>query len=689
VVEDIVSIDNSRKRHSKENGQDKEKLDKSVFTHSRLFTSVMIYGTLLMTFLVILFIETKHFQPFVNSKNSIFIFSVSLLSISLIIKLMFESKFKFSYSLINIFAILYLFWNIISYYVFQYTSKIYLILTICYLLLFFIVQYIFTKKDVIKVFFSFSIINILMGIYGIMQFLGKDFSFFVNYFGSRFEIGTRVFTTLGNPNLQGGYSVFILPITIAFFIYSYRLFRKSSKESLFKSKLLLIFAFLSFVFNFLLLLMAQTRGSWIAGFVTIIVFIILYYWKKEFIFIKKHIVKSIIILLVLIFLGVFVFSILPETIVNPQTVDIRLFYYQNTVDMIIESPSTLLFGRGIGSFSAYYPLFRDKRIAYGLGEKNLEFRVEHPHNEHLEILSDLGIIGYLFFVGLVLSAIFLLLRKNDILSKGIAVALIGVLFDGLMMQNLRFVSIALLFWFALGLSSIGVLKITKENNKVININKNIFLMLISIILIFMLFSILIFSLNHYQQGESVKQGLFYYTNQNNQKAVYFLQDSYDKDSTDKRTLYYLAPSYESIGNDDEALKYYKQLLDLDNNFIQANSNLAMIYFKNGDIVSSKKYFLRQIRSNNMFWRPYYMLAYIFIGEGNLQKSFENTIELLEINKLERLPDEVLIFALKVQGQYYAENKIYEEMIEVYQKLYEILPEGEEKSQIDIILRELR
>lgn len=631
---------------------------------------------------VILYIEIKHFQPFVNTKNAIFIVLSSLFGIILFLKIMCKGEFKFSYNIINLFAVSYLIWNIISYFIFQYTSKIYLILTICYIFIFFIIQYFFQSKDILKIFYTFSGINIIMGFYGIMQFLGRDFAFFVNYFGSRFEIGTRVFTTLGNPNLQGGYSVFMLPITVAFVIYTYRLFRKDVQKGLNKNKLLFLFSILSFILNVLLLLMAQTRGSWIAGVVTSVVFVILYYWKKEFTFFKKHILKTCIFIILIILGGFFVFSILPETIVNPQTVDIRLFYYQNTVDMIFENPKTLLFGRGIGSFSAYYPQFRDKRVAFELGETNLEFRVEHPHNEHLEILSDMGILGYLMFLGIVIVALFLLLKKNDILSIGLATAIVGILIDGFMMQNLRFVSIAILLWVALGLSTVEILKV-KE--KLLKIKMNGIWILIFSISVILLIVVAFFGINHYQQGELIKSGLFHYTTENNQNAVHFLQQSYDKDSTDKRTLYYLAPSYEGIGDDEKALFYYKRLLELDHNFIQANSHVAMIYFRNDDNANAIRYFLRQIRSNNMFWRPYYMLAFIFVREGNIEQAFKNSVELLEINKLSRIPDEVLIFALKVKAQYYSQNQDIENLFVIYQRLYEVLPDGDEKDQIRDVL----
>lgn len=65
------------------------------------------------------------------------------------------------------------------------------------------------------------------------------------------------------------------------------------------------------------------------------------------------------------------------------------------------------------------------------------YRVEHPHNEHLEILHDGGIIGYGLFVWMMIEVLLLLLRRKTLIATGVAVSLFGLLLDGLFSQNLR------------------------------------------------------------------------------------------------------------------------------------------------------------------------------------------------------------------------------------------------------------
>ena len=643
---------------------------------NKILKNVINIILLLMALIIPLAINIKHFKPFINIKNSIFLVTVSIMSILLILSFLFSGKLKLYMTKLNLFVLLYFVWNVISYFIFPYTEKLYFNMLVCAILLFFIIQYTFNDKWREYLFYIFGLIGVIMGIYGIMQFFGIDFSFFINYFGSRFEVGSRIFTTLGNPNLQGGFSVFLLPVLLALFI----------KKLKGKNLLLKIFSGLAFIFNLLLLLMSQTRGSWIAAIFTIIVFIIFYFWKREYKFIKNHWRGFVVGIVVFIGLIIFGLTLLPDSFVNPQTANIRLFYYTNTIDMITESTTTLLFGRGIGSFSAYYPSFRDKITAFKLGETSLEFRVEHPHNEHLEILSDLGVVGYLLFVLIIIFALFELLKNNDILSIGIATAIVGVLLDGLMMQNLRFIVVMFLLWIAIGLSSYRFK--FENNNKKLNykeFNINGIFIVVAIFLIIILGNVALYGINHFKQGDIVRYGLGYYTQGQSQEAVYYLSNSYNLDSTDKRTLYYLAPSYMGIGDDKRAIETYKELLSLDPNFIQANNNLAFIYYSNDDYVNSKKYLLKQINSNNMFWKTYYLLSLIYMREGNIGEAFEYSSRLLNLSNVISVGDDYRLSALKMQAQYYSEKKDMNKLSKVYSAMVEIMPDGKEKDQFLIAL----
>lgn len=88
-------------------------------------------------------------------------------------------------------------------------------------------------------------------------------------------------------------------------------------------------------------------------------------------------------------------------------------YWSNTVAMIRDFP---LFGSGLGTFAS----------AYGAYERTspLEFRLDHAHNDYLEYLAELGLVGDALLLGAVLypalSAYLAWRRRRDPLARTFA-----------------------------------------------------------------------------------------------------------------------------------------------------------------------------------------------------------------------------------------------------------------------------
>jgi O-antigen ligase len=151
----------------------------------------------------------------------------------------------------------------------------------------------------------------------------------------------RTFTFFGNPNILGGFGVFMLPLIAGFIIDS---FNKGNK----KSAYVLLGIFL---LNLISLAMSQTRGSWLAFVITAVVFFALYFRKKEIKLMKKHALFTGIIVVLVVILTLFAFNAFKSSrLLDNTTVNLRFFYYSNTFDMIKENP---FFGRGVGSFDVY------------------------------------------------------------------------------------------------------------------------------------------------------------------------------------------------------------------------------------------------------------------------------------------------------------------------------------------------
>jgi len=521
-------------------------------------------------------------------------------------------------------------------------------------MLFFVVSYVTDMNYRNIILHTIFIVALFSAIYGISQFMGIDYGPFKDYFGTRLELGTRIFTIFGNPNLQGGFGVFVIPLIAAFFM-------KHFKDS--KKRLLSIYLGVTLLLSFIALLMSQTRGSWIAFVITMVLFAGIIIVQRKRSFVKKHSVLASIVVLIVIAAGFGGFQLLRsnEKLINPMTADIRLYYYTNTLDMVKDD---LLFGKGVGTFNVHYPTYRDKRVAYQKGEFEMEYRVEHAHNEHLELLSDLGIVGYALFLWVIFEALYLLLKRKDIISIGMAAAILGLLIDGLMSQNLRFIVISSLLWLMIGLSTILPDQENIKKKYKFSLMKSVFSIILIVIVAFPITS----AYRTMHSNYFINPGTFYFTNNDPKSAVYAFSQALENDPDNKRALYYIAPSYKGINQPNKAIEYYMELLGHDPNFIQANYNLAQIFIETKDFDKAETYLKKQIEVNNMQWQAYYYLAIINNEAGNKYEALNYLDEVDAINIIKPINRDDYIKILKIKAQVYLDVQEFDKALEVLEEL---------------------
>ncbi len=123
--------------------------------------------------------------------------------------------------------------------------------------------------------------------------------------------------------------------------------------------------------------------------------------------------------------------------------------WSNTARIVHDFP---LFGTGLGTFVTTYPAYETM--------DGPELVMTHAHNDYLEILSELGIAGFVLLVGGILISAWTAFRvwrgRHDPESKGLAlggiVAICGMLLHSLTDFNLHIPANALLFAATLGLT---------------------------------------------------------------------------------------------------------------------------------------------------------------------------------------------------------------------------------------------
>lgn len=175
----------------------------------------------------------------------------------------------------------------------------------------------------------------------------------------------------GNPNLAGSIFAFALCL-----IFPYFFSPKKTRKHLYFS--LLSVLFLSCVFA-----LARPKGAALATFLVLIGNLFLLFPRIRF------------------FLGSFAFlgggvilSFLPQLFFSSSaTIEVRRLIWSGTMNLITASPFRSLFGWGTGGFFAHYPnyenpLFQTSRYCSEV--------IYFPHCFSLEIISELGIIGFFF-----------------------------------------------------------------------------------------------------------------------------------------------------------------------------------------------------------------------------------------------------------------------------------------------------
>ena len=324
------------------------------------------------------------------------------------------------------------------------------------ILYFIIANNIKSKHQINHLLTSLLVISSLLGIYGIFQYQGIDFSFWGGNVARN-----QVFGLFGNVNYFAEYLIVPLPLAISLF------FATRNRAH----KILLLIGILAMGGS---LILTFTRGSYLAIGVSSLFMFLLYLTSRGKGFIKEH-KKIFIFILALIILVTFLFA-LPNPLNKPGTaisiIKSRISISQLTKDTSLKRREAIwgftalmikdhpILGSGLGIFKynslSYQAQFFDqgenrRLYPYGIADK--------VHNEYLQLWAELGIIGLGIFLWLIITyfnyGIKLLKRLKDEYKQGIVIGLMGgvvaVLIDAIFGFPLHLPATLVLFWLFIGL----------------------------------------------------------------------------------------------------------------------------------------------------------------------------------------------------------------------------------------------
>jgi O-antigen ligase/Tfp pilus assembly protein PilF len=346
------------------------------------------------------------------------------------------------------------------------------------LLYFIITNNISNEHQIRRILNVLLIVGSLFGIYGIFQYNGIDFSFWMRNIGRQ-----QVFGLFGNVNYFAEYLIIPLPIAVSLFFAS----QNKLKKILLLIGIIAMSASLTATF---------TRGSYLGFGVSLIFMSFLFLVSQGKNFVKKN-RKIFIIILAVVVIITFLFTI-PTPLNKPGTaiekiksrisisqitqsfsIKRRIATWKFTVPMIKDH--TLL-GSGIGTYK--YNTLKYQAEFFIQGENRSLYPhgfADKAHNEYLQLWAEMGIVGLGIFIWLIISyfscGLKILKKIKDEYKQGIVIGLMGavvaVLVDAMFGFPLHLPATVILFWLVLALT-VATIKIgaDAEENNIVKKNSN-------------------------------------------------------------------------------------------------------------------------------------------------------------------------------------------------------------------------
>ena len=455
--------------------------------------------------------------------------------------------------------------------------------------------------------------------------------FFPAVFADLMAFGSRIPSTLGNPNFFAAYLIVSVPFILM------TAFRPGSNKTLVSAAMLLV-----------LFLIYKTGSKAAIGALALemAVFVIMPVSKGEKIkaVLKKNMVPAVIVVAAI----VTVFIMLAR---NIESAKFRASVWSGTLKLAASNPVT---GTGPGSFSFAFPAFRPGEIMKTSYMHSYE--VSYPENILLQAASEYGILG----LALLVFILWIILKRPDPGKKDFYAAFCGLLAVNMAGVDINYGTSAMLA------AVLGGMIINGRQGGVISVNAALKKFLvpavyaIAVLIIVIQFKMHLsdvylkravdFSENAQWQlaVANYKKALFH--NPSNIPAGYFLASAYFDSNPDANAAAAVAqleevektaPNYVLLhykkagilnyqGRLDEAVKEYKKMIELDPYLKPALSELAFIYYKEGDLGSAEFYMKRAAETGN---DPglYNNLGNIYFMQKRVQEAILSYKKAIEIN----------------------------------------------------------
>ena len=551
-----------------------------------------------------------------------------------------------------------------------------------FLIYFLVINSIRNKNSFNLCLIIFFITVSLISLYLLLQYYGLD------PFLSDIQ---RLTSTLGNRNYVASYLALIFPIAFSFFLIE----TKKINKILVESVLIIIYTGI---------IICHTRAIWVALFLSLMFFkFILSYFKINKIL--KDNQKWLIILFSLFLLITLIYS--TNNPLNRSSITAseravsafdmkgssqrtRFLIWQSTIDMIKDRP---LFGSGLGTFPLHYLNYQADFLKRNPEYLKFTAKAAEAHNEYLQIWAEMGIIGLLTFILIIIifynTTINLIRKIKTINEKIVIIGLISgitvTLLHSIFSFPFHIPAIGAAFWFIIGItiSSENIFVKKEKGDKSTNYyeinfsalkNRKFYkfmkIFLIITVIILMLLVINAFVIRPYRAELYLYQGRRWLIDENYKNALPVISYAQELDPHNGRVLHALGATYYNLNEFSKAIDYLqeakKYIIDVNTFYL-----LGLSYSKLNMFKEAEEEYKKAIYLNTRITEGYHYLGLLYFLQENYDDAIEQWNKILEIE-----PDFSNKFiVLNNLGIVYQKKEMPDKALEYFLEALQLAPEG--------------
>lgn len=545
------------------------------------------------------------------------------------------------------------------------------------LLYFAVTNNIYAERQISRILNILLIVGGLFGIYGILQYRGIDFSFWIRNIGRQ-----QVFGLFGNVNYFAEYLIIPLPIAVSLFFASQNKFKK----------ILLLIAILAMGIS---LTVTFTRSSYLGFGFSLIFIAILFVTLQGKSFIKKNkklfiIILAAIIIITLLFVipnplnksGTIIYKIksripVSQLIQNSYSIKTRMSNWKFTTLMIKDNP---LLGSGIGTYKYNSLRYQARFLEQGQNRSIYPYVfATKTHNEYLQLWAELGIVGLGIFIWLIIGyfnyGLRFIKRVKNRYKQGIIIgsmgAVVAVLIDGIFSFPLHLPATIVLFWLALSLTIVTIksevdveeIDTSKKDSNQISLFKTLLYTIIIILTVFLCVTV---------SRPFIARTYWYYGNKEIEKskdinkAIKMYEEALKWDPYLGEVYYQMGKTLQNRGIYSMALEYFEKAetyvdhpdlpQDLAAAYLRTNlfdraaikykkaisyqkneksmlplyNQLASIYFRQKNYKQAEMAFKNALKIDLNFVNSHYGLASVYLQQNRSEEALQELQKVIEL-----------------------------------------------------------